>query len=248
MNSTSLAVTGWHLWWLKKHGKERIPRQAPLVPEPLIVMLASSFLPRALSALHDAGVRLHGDDRVRAAVPGLPVEVATEADWETEYLALELAVRVVDSVEEAIEHINAHGSGHSEAILTRDTASARAFELGVDAALVAAERVQERRLHGVLGFLAVAELVQAVRIDLSRVALVEVARGVRFRSGSPRCYLTCATYGRNCDQKMLSLESGELPQAPRLRRAPSAHGARLSGSALGGSDSARPDRAAQRSA
>ena len=97
---------------------------------------AASFLPRALSALHDAGVRLHGDDRVRAAVPGLPVEVATEADWETEYLALELAVRVVDSVEEAIEHINTHGSGHSEAIVTHDTEAARAFELGVDAACV----------------------------------------------------------------------------------------------------------------
>jgi glutamate-5-semialdehyde dehydrogenase len=98
--------------------------------------VAASFLPRALSALHDAGVRLHGDDAARAAVPGVPIETATEADWETEYLALELAVRVVDSVEGAIEHINAHGSGHSEAIVTRDTEAARAFELGVDAACV----------------------------------------------------------------------------------------------------------------
>jgi glutamate-5-semialdehyde dehydrogenase len=98
--------------------------------------VAASFLPRALSALHDAGVRLHGDDAARAAVPGVPIETATEADWETEYLALELAVRVVDSVEGAIEHINTHGSGHSEAIVTRDTEAARAFELGVDAACV----------------------------------------------------------------------------------------------------------------
>ena len=61
---------------------------------------------------------------------------ATEADWDTEYLALELAVGVVDTVSEAIEHINVHGSGHSEAIVTRNTDAARAFEAGVDAACV----------------------------------------------------------------------------------------------------------------
>ena len=61
---------------------------------------------------------------------------AGEADWAEEFLALVLAVRVVDSAEEAIEHVNAYGSGHSEAIVTRDTASARAFQLGVDAACV----------------------------------------------------------------------------------------------------------------
>ena len=59
-----------------------------------------------------------------------------EEDWATEYLALTLAVGVVDSVEEAIEHIGRYGSGHSEAIVTRDTAAARAFQLGVDAACV----------------------------------------------------------------------------------------------------------------
>ncbi len=98
--------------------------------------VATPFLQSVLPALHDAGVTLHGDDRARGAAPGLPIDVATEADWDTEYLALELAVRVVDSAEEAIEHINAHGSGHSEAIVTRDTAAARAFQLGVDAACV----------------------------------------------------------------------------------------------------------------
>jgi glutamate-5-semialdehyde dehydrogenase len=61
---------------------------------------------------------------------------ATEEDWDTEYLALEMAVGVVDSVQDAIAHINAHGSGHSEAILTPSTAAARAFQLGVDAACV----------------------------------------------------------------------------------------------------------------
>jgi glutamate-5-semialdehyde dehydrogenase len=61
---------------------------------------------------------------------------ATEEDWATEYLALVLAVRVVDSVHAAIEHVGTYGSGHSEAIVTRDTRAARAWQLGVDAACV----------------------------------------------------------------------------------------------------------------
>jgi glutamate-5-semialdehyde dehydrogenase len=85
-------------------------------------------------------VTLHGDDRTRAAVgavaPIVPIDTAREEDWDTEYIGLELAVGVVDSTDEAIAHINAHGSGHSEAIVTRDTAAARAFSLGVDAACV----------------------------------------------------------------------------------------------------------------
>ena len=98
--------------------------------------IAGAFLPHVLRALHDAGVTLHGDERVRAAVAGLPIRPATEQDWDTEYLALEMAVAVVDGVGEAIEHINRHGSGHSEAIVTADTSAARAFELEVDAACV----------------------------------------------------------------------------------------------------------------
>jgi glutamate-5-semialdehyde dehydrogenase len=98
--------------------------------------VADVFLPGLLQALSEAGVKLHGDERARAAAPGAPVDVATDEDWDAEYLALELAVGVVDSTEEAIAHINAHGSGHSEAIVTRDTDAARAFQLGVDAACV----------------------------------------------------------------------------------------------------------------
>ncbi len=98
--------------------------------------VAEVFLPEALAALSDAGVTLHGDERARAAVPGVPVDAATDRDWDTEYLALEMAVGVVDSATDAIAHINAHGSGHSEAIVTRDTDSARAFQRGVDAACV----------------------------------------------------------------------------------------------------------------
>jgi len=98
--------------------------------------IADAFLPRALSALAGAGVTLRGDDRARAAAGPAPIGEATDQDWDTEFLALELAVGVVDSTQEAIDHINLHGSGHSEAIVTRDTEAARAFQLGVDAACV----------------------------------------------------------------------------------------------------------------
>jgi len=97
--------------------------------------VAEEFLPRISASLTADGVSLRADARTREIVsPALPA--ATEEDWATEYLALTLAVGVVDSVEEAIEHIGRYGSGHSEAILTRDTGAARAFQLGVDAACV----------------------------------------------------------------------------------------------------------------
>jgi glutamate-5-semialdehyde dehydrogenase len=98
--------------------------------------IADALLPGLLRELTEAGVTLHGDERARATSPGVHLEAATEEDWDTEYLALELAVGVVDSTAEAIDHINQHGSGHSEAILTVDTHSARAFQRGVDAACV----------------------------------------------------------------------------------------------------------------
>jgi glutamate-5-semialdehyde dehydrogenase len=99
---------------------------------------AAQFLPRALSALREAGVELRADNRAKALAGDLAGSLAdaTDADWDTEFLALVLAVGVVDSVEEAIEHVNVHGSGHSEAIVTRSYGSAQAFERGVDAACV----------------------------------------------------------------------------------------------------------------
>src|SRR3954452_2560501 len=96
--------------------------------------VADAFLPGALADLRSAGVELRGDARVRA-VDGAVGE-ATEEDWATEYLALVLAVKVVDSVDEAIDHIGLYGSGHSEAIVTGSVDAARAFQLGVDAACV----------------------------------------------------------------------------------------------------------------
>jgi glutamate-5-semialdehyde dehydrogenase len=117
--------------------------------------IAVEFVPRIVAALLAAGVRVRGDERMRALAgeasgagaagaeqsgaggqPAAGVEAADEHDWGTEYLAMTLAVKVVGSTEEAIEHIGRYGSGHSEAIVTRDTASARAFQLGVDAACV----------------------------------------------------------------------------------------------------------------
>ncbi len=98
--------------------------------------VAGAYLARALPELRAAGVTLALDERA-SALAGEPGDrAATEADWAAEYLALELAVGVVDSLEEAMEHIARYGSGHSEAILTESTSSARAFQLGVDAACV----------------------------------------------------------------------------------------------------------------
>jgi len=96
--------------------------------------VASTFLPKLAQAYASAGVELRGDDAVRAILPAaLP---ATEEDWKTEYLDLILSIRVVDSVEVAIEHINRYGSGHSEAIITQDTARAEQFLRVVDSAAV----------------------------------------------------------------------------------------------------------------
>jgi glutamate-5-semialdehyde dehydrogenase len=100
--------------------------------------IAADFLPPALRELRESGVELRVDSRVRELAGDLAGSLndANEADWATEYLALVLAVKVVDSVEEAIEHVNRYGSGHSEAIVTPSTESARAFTQGVDAACV----------------------------------------------------------------------------------------------------------------
>jgi len=100
--------------------------------------VAGEYLPRVLSELRESGVELRVDGRARAASGALAdsLSEASEEDWATEYHALILAVKVVDSTTEAIEHINAYGSGHSEAIVTGSAASSRAFTTAVDAACV----------------------------------------------------------------------------------------------------------------
>lgn len=101
--------------------------------------VAEAFVPAVLPALAERGVELRVDGRTRAlagpALAGGLVDAVAE-DWDTEFLALILAVGVVDSIEEAIEHIGTHGSGHSEAIVTEDLGASLKFERSVDAACV----------------------------------------------------------------------------------------------------------------
>ncbi|MFC5380334.1 glutamate-5-semialdehyde dehydrogenase [Aquipuribacter nitratireducens] len=99
--------------------------------------VAERFVPRLLRAMHEAGVRLHGDETVQGLAGEVPVEAATEEDWATEYLALELAVGVVPDLGSALDHIRRFSSGHTEAICTRDTRAADRFVAEVDAAGVA---------------------------------------------------------------------------------------------------------------
>jgi len=87
--------------------------------------IAQRFLPSALADLAARGVELRGCERTRVLFP--PASVATEADWAAEFLAPILAVRVVDSLDQAIAHIRRYGSDHTEVIATQDTAAAEAF-------------------------------------------------------------------------------------------------------------------------
>ena len=100
--------------------------------------VADEFVPRVVGALRRAGVELRADERTRSAAGELAadLEPVSEADFAEEFLSLTMAVGVVDSVEAAIEHIERHGSGHSEAIVTRDRDAARDFQLGIDAACI----------------------------------------------------------------------------------------------------------------
>ncbi|MEX0971769.1 MAG: glutamate-5-semialdehyde dehydrogenase [Solirubrobacterales bacterium] len=98
--------------------------------------VAAEFLPTALAELRDAGVELVGDERVRANSGGVEVGVAAGDDWRSEFLDLKLAVAVVDSLDDAIDHVNRYGTRHSEAIVTRSEDAAARFAAGVDAAVV----------------------------------------------------------------------------------------------------------------
>jgi glutamate-5-semialdehyde dehydrogenase len=93
--------------------------------------IASQFLPKVATALEAKKVQLLGDEATRQIIN---TSVATEADWSTEYSDLILSIKVVDSVEKAIEHINKYGSKHTDAIVTEDVRSAEMFLNRVDAA------------------------------------------------------------------------------------------------------------------
>jgi glutamate-5-semialdehyde dehydrogenase len=99
--------------------------------------VAPAYLVRIAPLLREAGVELRGCDKTREILAGVTeVAAATDEDWRTEYLDLILAVKVVTSLEEAIDFINDHGSGHSDCIVTRTKESARRFLAEVDSAAV----------------------------------------------------------------------------------------------------------------
>lgn len=99
--------------------------------------VADAFLPAALAELAEAGVRLHADGASAARAPaGADVVAAQESDWSTEYLSLDLAVKVVADLDEAIEHIRRYSSGHTEAICSRDVGAVRRFTTELDSAAI----------------------------------------------------------------------------------------------------------------
>jgi glutamate-5-semialdehyde dehydrogenase len=97
--------------------------------------VAEKFLPMVAKAMRDKGVELRGDQRTREVL-GADIKPASEEDWTTEYLDLILSIRVVDSLEQAIDHIENYGSHHSDSIVTSDEATARKFLAAVDSAAV----------------------------------------------------------------------------------------------------------------
>ena len=116
--------------------KTQYPAACNAVETLLVHEKAGAALAAAAKALHAAGVRIRADARAQAALSAasVPCEAATEADWRAEYLDLTISVRTVDSLDEAIAHINRFGSHHTDGILTQDDAVAQRFFALVDSA------------------------------------------------------------------------------------------------------------------
>jgi len=100
--------------------------------------VADEFLPRALKALDAAGVTVHGDERIGIVARSLGTAYApvTDEDWAAEYYSLDIAAGVVDSVEDAVDHIRRWSSGHTEAIVSDSQSTIHEFVAGVDSAVV----------------------------------------------------------------------------------------------------------------
>jgi len=96
--------------------------------------ISTEYLPRIISLLQEKGVTIYADETSRAIVPGL--KEATGESWHTEYNDLLMNLRVVENVQEAIQHIERYGTHHSDAIITEDTDNCNAFMRGVDSACV----------------------------------------------------------------------------------------------------------------
>ena len=112
--------------------------------------IAPTLLPSIAGDLAAAGCELRGDASARAIVPAMAV--ATEADWRTEYLEPILAIRVVDDLAQAVDHIAAYGSGHTDAIVTEDASAAEAFVAAVDSAIVLVNASTQFADGGEFGF------------------------------------------------------------------------------------------------
>ena len=96
--------------------------------------VASSLLPKVLDRLVEAGVTIHGDEKVMNIYPNSVL--ATEADWHAEYYSLDLAVKIVSSLDEALDHIKKYSTHHTESIITSDEAHAERFLTEIDSAVV----------------------------------------------------------------------------------------------------------------
>ncbi|GAA4768174.1 glutamate-5-semialdehyde dehydrogenase [Streptomyces sanyensis] len=116
--------------------------------------VADAFLPRALDALAEAGVTVHGDERVVSYAEATKATVvpAVAEDWETEYLSYDIAAAVVDSLDAAVAHIRLWSSGHTEAIVTTSQAAARRFTRLVDSTTVAVNASTRFTDGGQFGF------------------------------------------------------------------------------------------------
>lgn len=112
--------------------------------------VAAKYLPAIAKALIDHGVQLRGDTRARAIVPQM--QVATTEDWDTEYNDLIMAVKVVDSLDDAIHHINRHSTHHSEVIITDNIERGRAFQQRINSACVYVNASTRFTDGGVFGF------------------------------------------------------------------------------------------------
>lgn len=112
--------------------------------------VAAKYLPTIAQALIDHGVQLRGDDRARAIVP--QIQAATTEDWDTEYNDLIMAVKVVDSLDDAIHHINHHSTHHSEVIITDNIERGRAFQQRINSACVYVNASTRFTDGGVFGF------------------------------------------------------------------------------------------------
>ncbi|QRY41048.1 glutamate-5-semialdehyde dehydrogenase [Microbacterium hominis] len=142
------------LEWAKQivvNAKAQRPSVCNAVETVLVVRdAADRLVPPVAAALQDAGVTIHGDDAVRALVAD--AVAATDADWSTEHMSLDLSMRVVDDLDEALEHIRRYSTHHTESIVTADDAHAERFLAEVDSAVVMANASTRFTDGGEFGF------------------------------------------------------------------------------------------------